>query len=210
MGRRPNLGLLVGLEAEARIARRLGKVAIGGGTAEGAARAAAQLAASGVDALLSFGLAGGLDPALRPGALVIPAAVLTNGERLAADPGLLQAWQGPTAALLLASENIIASRGDKQAAFAATGAQAVDMESGALARAARRAGLPWAVLRVICDPAERDLPPAAFAALSVSGAIAGWRIARSILANPAQVPALIRLGGDAALARRTLRTITVP
>jgi adenosylhomocysteine nucleosidase len=198
--------LLVGLEAEARIARRLGKVAIGGGTAEGAVRAAAQLADAGVDALLSFGLAGGLDPALRPGALVIPRAVLTNGEQLAADQGLLQAWHGPTAALLLASETIIASRGDKQAAFAATGAQAVDMESGALARAARRAGLPWAVLRVICDPAERDLPPAALAALSVSGAIAGWRIARSILANPAQIPALIRLGGDAAQARRALQT----
>jgi adenosylhomocysteine nucleosidase len=200
----------VGLEAEARIARRLGKVAIGGGTAEGAVRAAAQLAEAGVDALLSFGLAGGLDPALRPGTLVIPEAVLTNGEQLAADPWLLQAWQGPTAALLLASETIIASRVEKQAAFDATGAQAVDMESGAVARAARGAGLPWAALRVICDPAERDLPPAALAALSVTGAIAGWRIARSILANPAQIPALMRLGADAAHARRTLRTISVP
>ncbi len=200
----------MGLEAEARIARRLGKVAIGGGTAEGAVRAAAQLAEAGVDALLSFGLAGGLDPALRPGTLVIPEAVLTNGEQLAADPWLLQAWQGPTAALLLASETIIASRVEKQAAFDATGAQAVDMESGAVARAARGAGLPWAALRVICDPAERDLPPAALAALSVTGAIAGWRIARSILANPAQIPALMRLGADAAHARRTLRTISVP
>jgi adenosylhomocysteine nucleosidase len=210
LGQRPNLGFLVGLEAEARIARRLGKVAIGGGTAAGATRAASELAALGVNALISFGLAGGLDPALRPGALIIPAVVLTNGERLAADPALTQAWHGPTVAVLLASETIIASRADKQAAFATTAAQAVDMESGAMARVASRAGLPWAVLRVICDPAERDLPPAALAALSTAGAIAGWRIARSILANPAQIPALIRLGADAAQARRTLRMITVP
>ena len=70
-------GIVVGLQAEARIARRLGwPVAVGGGTASGAADAVQRLIASGATAVVSIGLAGGLDPALRPGAI------------LGAEPGL--------------------------------------------------------------------------------------------------------------------------
>jgi adenosylhomocysteine nucleosidase len=144
---------------------------------------------------------------LRPGDTAIPAAVLAHGERLPADPVLTRALGGPTIALLLASETVIARRVDKQAA-AATGAQAVDMESGAVALAARRAGLPWAVLRVICDPAERELPHAALVALGATGAISGLRVLRSVLARPQQIPALLALGRDAAMARRSLRHLT--
>jgi len=163
-----------------------------------------------MQALVSFGLAGGLDPALRPGEIVIPAAVSAGGERFDADWALTAALGGPTHDLMLAADAVLATAASKAAAYRSSSARAVDMESGAVARVAVRAGLPWAVLRVICDPAERDLPPAALAALSASGAIAGWRIARSVLANPAQIPALIRLATDAAHARRTLRAITVP
>ena len=54
------IGFVVGLEAEAQIARRFGcPVAIGGGGAAGAAQAAAVLAGQGVTHLVSFGLAGG-------------------------------------------------------------------------------------------------------------------------------------------------------
>ena len=68
-----SVGIVVGLAAEARIARRLGwKVAIGGGAAAGAEAAARRLIDEGSDALVSFGLAGALDPALRPGALIVP------------------------------------------------------------------------------------------------------------------------------------------
>jgi hypothetical protein len=59
--------IVVGLKAEALLARRLGvPVMIGGGTAAGAEMAARRAVAEGATALVSFGLAGGLDPSLRP------------------------------------------------------------------------------------------------------------------------------------------------
>jgi adenosylhomocysteine nucleosidase len=111
---------------------------------------------------------------------------------------------GAAAGLLLAGTTIIATKAAKQALFQATSAAAIDLESGAVAQVAQRYNLPFAVLRAICDPAERDLPPAALSALNHNGAIGLWRVVASIAANPGQIPNLIALAQDAAHARRAL------
>ena len=198
------LGVVVGLAAEARIARSLGEVAIGGGCPDGAAAAAEALVARGVTALLSFGVAGGLDPDLRPGDIAVPVAVLDGGQHYFTDATLCRVLGGATVSLLLAGDAVVADAGAKRLLSAQTGASAVDLESGAVARVARRHGLPFAVLRVVCDPAHRSLPSAAVAALSSAGAIRPLNVLGSIVARPWQIPALLRLARDAALARRAL------
>lgn len=199
------LGIVVGLKAEARIARRLhAPVAIGGGTQAGARAASQSLLSQGATALLSFGLAGGLDPKLSAGTIIIPSAVVTETGRYAADPRLTAALGGPTPHLLLAADHPITRAEAKHDFYAATGCAAVDVESGTVAEAATSAGLRFAVLRAICDPAQRTLPPAALIALDAQGTIALRRIAISILREPRQFASLLALARDAALARRTL------
>jgi adenosylhomocysteine nucleosidase len=199
------LGIIVGLKAEARIARRLhAPVAIGGGTQAGARAAAQSLLSQGATALLSFGLAGGLAPSLPAGAIIIPSAVVTETGRYTSDLRLAAALGGPTRHLLLAAAHPIASPQDKQHLHAATGCAAVDIESGAVAEAATAAGIPFAALRAICDPAERMLPAAALIALDARGVIGLRRIAVSVLRDMRQIPTLLGLAHDAAHARRAL------
>jgi adenosylhomocysteine nucleosidase len=198
------LGIVVGLRAEARLAAHLGRVEIGGGLPAGAEAAAERLCRNGADALLSFGLAGGLDPALRPGDRVVPEAVLEDGQCYMTDPALNRRFGGPTTAQLLAGRDIVAGVAAKQALWQRHAAAAIDLESGAVARVARRHGLPFAVLRAICDPAGRDLPPAALIALDAAGGIGPLRVLTSILVHPGQIPSLIALARDANAARRTL------
>jgi len=199
------VGIVVGLAAEARIARRLGwKVAIGGGTAVGAEAAARRLIDDGSDALVSFGLAGALDPALRPGALIVPAAVVVDGVCHRADPDLSHILGGATVRAVLGGDVVVASIEEKRRLRDRTSAAAVDLESGAVARVAVAHGLPFAVLRVVCDPADRALPPAALVALSTRGCIGIWRLASSLAARPGQLPAVLALAADAAVARRSL------
>lgn len=185
---------------------------VGGGTPAGAEAAAERLVAEGARALLSFGLCGGLDPALRPGALVVPTevvecAVLGHANNLyRTDMGLSRAVAAghEPHGLLCAAGTAVAAASDKAALHRATNAAAVDLESGAVGRVAARHGLSFAVLRAVCDPAERDLPPATLAALDQHGAIGLLRVLGSVAARPGQIPALLALARDAAAARRAL------
>jgi adenosylhomocysteine nucleosidase len=170
----------------------------------GAADASVRLIGQGATALVSFGLAGGLDPVLRPGAVVVAADVLEDGERLSVDGALAARFGGITGHTVLAGSTVVADAAEKRALFAATGAQVVDLESGAVARIAQSHGLPFAVVRAVCDPAERDLPPAALAALDPSGGIGLMPLLRSLLNRPSQIHGLLTLARDAARARRAL------
>ncbi len=201
------LGIVVGLQAEARLARPLGcAIAIGGGGAAGAQAAAARLIAEGATGLVSFGLAGGLAPDLAPGSLVVAAAVIDGRGASWPTDSALSARLGDRAGLLLAATDIVATAAAKHALRSETGALAADIESGAVAMAASQAGLPFATLRAICDPAQRDLPHAAQTALDAAGRIRPLQLVRSLIRHPGQIGALIQLGQDAALARRALVT----
>jgi adenosylhomocysteine nucleosidase len=197
--------LIVGMTSEARIARRSGlPVAVGGGTPEGAREATQLLLQQGATSLVSFGLAGGLDPALRPGDIMTADAVRSASGVWTCDAALNRRLGVPSAGLMLAGETIVATAREKMRLHRESGAVAVDLESGAVAEGASAAGIPFAVLRAICDPAERDLPRAAVAALDAAGRISAWRLMASLLRDPRQVAGLIALGRDAALARKAL------
>ncbi|GBQ49772.1 hypothetical protein AA15973_1875 [Komagataeibacter sucrofermentans DSM 15973] len=208
------MGIVVGMEAEAALIRPFlphARIGLSGATLSGARQAVLDLLEGGVDALLSFGLAAGLDPALQPGAVVVPQNVLVNGERLPAAPALL-AWLGAEGADvvggdLLHSDVIVTAATRKMALYRETGCVALDMESGVVAEMAAARKVPFAVLRVVCDPADRTLPPAAVVALRPDGSLAVGALARSIVCNPFQIPALIQVGRDAGLARTAAKGV---
>jgi adenosylhomocysteine nucleosidase len=202
---RRKIGFVTGLTAEARLATAAGFLAAaGGGTPTGAARAAETLLAQGAQALVSFGLAGGLAPSLAPGAILIPPSVIDGEKIFICDAALAEMLGGATKNPMLAGQDIIALTSEKSSLFQATNADAIDLESGAVARVAKAHGTPFAVLRAVADPAQRNLPPAALNALNAAGKINFSAILASILANPGQIPALIQVGRDAAQARTAL------
>jgi adenosylhomocysteine nucleosidase len=199
------VGIVVGLAAEARMTKGLGGiVAVGGGTREGAQEAAEELVRMGVGALLSFGYAGGLDPELRPGDLLVPSWVYAAGKYWTADPSLGASLGGLREQVIFGAMGVVGEVAAKQRVYEQTHASAVDMESGAVAQVADRNRLPFAVLRAICDPADRALPPLAMTALNRKGQVRKLRLLGALLRRPWQIPGLMALGRDAAAARATL------
>src|SRR5579872_1717578 len=102
------IGVVVGLAFEARLARHLGwPVAVGGGTSTGAAVAAQRLVDAGATALLSLGIAGALDPALRPGAILVPATVVSGTQRHSANRALAERLGGTTWHVIVGADAIV-------------------------------------------------------------------------------------------------------
>ncbi|MHB8719604.1 MAG: phosphorylase family protein [Candidatus Dormibacteria bacterium] len=114
----------------------------------------------GTATVLSCGLAGGLDTALAPGTLLIPAVVATPGRPpRACDPELVERLRaaahvcGLTAqgGTLVTLDHVV--RGRERERWAGRGFSAVDMESAILAAAAPR----FAAVRVVLDTPAREL-----------------------------------------------------
>ena len=198
----PPLIVVSGLAREAPIAAGPGIVTVvGGGNGQRLARLLNDALAGGARGVLSFGIAGGVAPGLVPGSLVIAETVVSGEDRFATDP----VWRNRLAAALprahIASiagiERPAADRAAKRAFGETLGVVAVDMESHIAARQAAARSLPFAVLRAIADPAERDLPSAALIALKPDGSPDLGAVLLSLMRSPAQLPGLLRLAFDA-------------
>src|SRR4029450_1715909 len=71
---------VTGLAREARIARGQDAIAVSGGSNAGRLRAGLNdMSPDGLSAVLSFGVAGGLDPVLRAGTVVLATRIVTQG-----------------------------------------------------------------------------------------------------------------------------------
>jgi adenosylhomocysteine nucleosidase len=185
------------------------------GIGRAAAAAAAQaLVDAGVSALMTFGMAGGLDPALQPGSVVIPSELISSdGSRYAS----CRAWREQVAAAvsalrpvsegsLLTSAHAIETPADKAAAFRTIGAAAVDMESAAVAEIAAKHNLPFIAVRVIVDTAA-DMLPRAVVAASRAGKVQFARLLGGLILAPREIASLIRLAQRYRIAMRSLRAI---
>ena len=163
--------------------------------------------------VISFGVAGGLDPTLKSGDVVVATEVLAGDTRWLAglalnDDLIARVAMGSRRVVrggLAGAEQVIAAKACKAALHSETGAVAVDMESHIAAAYAAEAGLPFAALRVIADPASRALPVLAMAAIKPNGDIDLGKVLRGVARNPLTLRALVSTGIDFNRALRTLR-----
>lgn len=202
-----------GLAAEARIARAAGfQVVVGAGDPR-RTTALVDAAARWAKCLISFGVAGGLAPHLRPGDVILSAEVIGEDCRWRPNQQFhrqvsdLARRIGATEGPVLGARHILPTEGDKARAWRDTGALAVDLESAIVARAAAAAGIPFLVLRTIADPATRDMPAAALIPLSADGTPAFARVFGEVLRRPQQISALFGLARET---RRALSALAGP
>ena len=105
------------------------------------------------DVLITAGFAGGLDPSLPAGAVVLGGSDPARLERAREILGK-RAHVGGLATTFEPVETVEA----KAAFFRETGALAVDMETEAVAAFCRESGVPWLAVRAISDPAGLPFP----------------------------------------------------
>jgi adenosylhomocysteine nucleosidase len=197
---------LVGLAFEARIAAGPGVLVIcRGPEIADTLRLAFD---AGCRSIISFGVAGGLAPDLRPGDWIVASEVIdaqtSRPTHTVWSRNLLETIPEVRYGRVVGVPAPVADPLAKQDLHARTGAIAVDMESHIVAEFAAAHGMSFAVARVIVDPAHRRVPDAALIGLRPGGGTNLTAILREVLAKPAQVLPLLRIAGDAYAARSAL------
>lgn len=204
--------IVAGLEREARAA--------GKGVAtvlSGADCALLRVRLSGVDpaafaGVVSFGLAGGLEPALPAGALVLGARAVVSGAAYDCHPALVSRLaEGLRARRIAFTQGVVAGVdapvldiAGKQALRARTRGIAVDMESHVAGDFAARARLPFAILRAVSDPAGRALPALAAQAVGPDGRVRLGGVLAALARRPGDLGPMMRAGRDSRAAFRAL------
>ena len=178
--------------------------------------AAEAVIASGVPRrVLVTGLCGSLDERFRPGDALLYASIEdSDGIPLATDKDLTEAVQRAVPWALsgiraLSVERVVTKASERRALAQRGGCHAVDMESLPLLARMHRAGASVAILRVVSDGVDDDLPDLN-SAIDAAGNLDGKALARACLVSP--LAALrMTLGATAGLRalRSSLRALSV-
>ena len=156
-----------------------------------------------ISGIVSIGVAGGLDPELVAGTLLVPAAIINSDHQLMETDAKWCANfsaalpSKPPSTLQIGTDVAITNTKEKERLFREYKAHALDMESHILGEYAKERGVPFIVIRSV----------AALAGLGVTGNIRPLQVIRQLLPNPKQIPALLKLARGNMAAINTLKKI---
>ncbi len=213
------LGIVTGLVSETDCLKDIGRAGLlaicCAGADSGRARAhARELAEAGCVALASFGLAGGLDLALRSGEVILADRVAGNGVTIQVDGAwhararsLLRGEAGLTVGLLTGADAMVGTPEEKRRLHEKTGAIAVDMESPAVAAMARQFDLPFLAIRVVADTANHRVPAWLSGVIDEVGALKAGAFCAGLLKRPGDLADIARLAGANRRALASLRRV---
>jgi adenosylhomocysteine nucleosidase len=194
-------------------------VAYSGAGSANAQAAAELLITKGATRLMSWGCAAALSATLNPGDLILADKLIdAEGDGGDAKSCVSSDWHSHTKNLLsmyaivhtgslAESKSIVSSSKDKKQLQSKSGAIALDMESVAIARVAKKYDFPFLAIRTIADPVNMDLPLAIKHSLDNQGDIALGKLLMFLVLHPAELPGLIKLGLHFNAARSTLKSI---
>lgn len=183
---------------------RILTVGIGRQNAEKSAREF--LATHSPEWVLTCGFAGGLNPDLKLGDVVFEVAETRPATSPFQLPARLAA-AGARAGKFFCADRIATTVAEKKKLREETGADAVEMESGAIHAVCRERGLACVTVRVISDPANEDLPLDFNALAKPDRSLDFGRLAWVVARSPGKIGALLALQKKTSFAARQLAAV---
>jgi len=212
------IGIITGLAEEADCldvfaANERPLIGVAAAQPEKAEILAAEMISGGCQALLSFGMAGGLAAEVASGDVIVASSVVApEGQTYETSTpwcqGVLERLgDNASIGVVAGSGTVVDSPAAKTDLASATGAVIVDMESQAVAVAAADAGIPFLVIRAVADPVDGAIPAWLTGNISETGTPKYLPIMAGLAMHPWDLPGLLRLKGDSGRAITSLRRV---
>lgn len=144
-----------------------------------APRLPADLRSDNCRGLVMAGLAGGLDPSLARGAVVLDGGIHT-------------------------AASIVATPDEKARLFAATRASVVDLETARARDLASRVGVPFVAIRTVLDTSGEALEPWLLGLVDDEGRVRVAAVTALLLRRPGRLGSLLRVRASSRVALRSL------
>lgn len=151
------------------------------------------------DEVFSCGFAGGLNPRLVPGTVLFDTTEPALAERLQK--------AGAIPARFVLVHELLVTAAAKAHCYSATGADAAQCESDAVQAICRARNTPFAVVRVVLDAADEDLPIDFNKFIAVVGGFQYSKFFGTIARDPAKIRLLIPLVKRCQVARAKLAAV---
>ena len=154
---------------------------------------AAELSSSKLEAVVTTGYCGALDPALRESEIVLGTAILDLASQETMECEAVNATPDSFASGLIVSQNRVINTAEEKKNLQSHGAIAADMEASGVAARAKRAGLPVYCIKVVSDLADESFSFDLNKMRTTEGRIARGKIVSYALSHPNLLPSLLRL-----------------
>jgi len=164
----------------------------------------AELSSSALEAVVSTGFCGALDPALPEGQIIIAKEVLDWANKERYDCVEVTGGSEAIAGLVVSQDRIATDREEKRSLRNNAGGVAVEMEAAGVAARVKRAGLPFCCIKVVLDRAEESFAIDWNRMRDREGRIARGKIMVHALRRPNLLPELFRLKRRSEEAARVL------
>jgi adenosylhomocysteine nucleosidase len=161
----------------------------------------AELSSSRLEAVVSVGYCGALDPALKESQIVMATGILdaATGETMDCEPLQADAVRG----VVLSHDRVANSASDKQQLWK-SGAIAVEMEAAGVFARTRKANLPFFCIKSVTDLADESFPLDLNKMRTTEGRFSRGRIGSYALTHPKALPGLFHLKRRSEQAAKTL------
>jgi adenosylhomocysteine nucleosidase len=170
------------------------------------------LAASTPEMVLTCGFAGGLNPELKLGDVVFEIGDRQPAAGNQSEPPYVGCYEkllaaGAKPAKFFCADRIATTVVEKKKLRADTGADAVEMESAAIAAVCQEHGIACVTVRVVSDPADEDLPLDFNALAKPDKSLDFGKLAWAIAKSPGKIGALRELQKKTTFAAKQLAAV---
>jgi adenosylhomocysteine nucleosidase len=214
------IGIIVAMASEAKalenkIGQLLGEipftVRVASPGLKYAEKATEQLLSEGHGFFISWGVSGGLNPSLQPGRLLISQQVATTSDQTLEFTSDLEKRisdelnpLNPILGRITSTEKPTISPVEKSKLHSGRRADAVDMESIAIAKIAKKNSCGFLSIRSIVDSANFEIPSSALAGMNSQGNQVMLKVLKQLAHRPKELKSLIELSFHFRKALKTL------